>query len=252
MKTFLKFLAEGVNDKGIFKCIYIIGPAGSGKTFITKKITGGLGLRTINSDETFEYMLKKAEIVPDFNAMDKETAKQAEDIRKQSRKIMFKKKDNLLDGRLGIIIDTPGTRYNFIADDKFKLESLGYDCMMVFCAVKMQTAKNRNQERERKIPSASLEKDYKSIMSNIKYFQDLFGDDFVLINSENTEQKEFDDVWKKVKKFVEKPATKKIALKWIKKQLEPEPEPIPEPKKKDKKEPKKDLKQFKQFTLDWS
>lgn len=241
MKRFKEFLInEGVNDKGIFKCVFVVGPAGSGKTFITSKITAGLGLRTINSDETFEYMLKKAGIVPDFNSMDSETAEKAQEIRKQSRRKMFKKKDNFIDGRLGMIIDTPGTRFTYIADEKRKLELLGYECMMVFCAVKMQTAKDRNQARERKIPTASLEHDYKSIMSNIKLYQSLFGDNFVLINSEDSNQDLFDDVWKKTKKFVDKAITNSVALRWIKNQTEPEPVKQPKTTK------------VKQFTFYWS
>ena len=45
---------------GIFKAFFLAGEPGSGKTFVTKKITGGLGLKNVNSDTAFEVALKKA------------------------------------------------------------------------------------------------------------------------------------------------------------------------------------------------
>ena len=44
MKTF-KELQEGVYDPHIFKAIFLAGGPGSGKSYIAKKTTGGLGLR---------------------------------------------------------------------------------------------------------------------------------------------------------------------------------------------------------------
>ena len=53
-------IQEGLYDPGIFKAFFLAGGPGSGKTFVTKKITGGLGLKNVNSDTAFEVALKKA------------------------------------------------------------------------------------------------------------------------------------------------------------------------------------------------
>ena len=49
---------EGVNDPHIFKAVFLAGGPGSGKSFVAKKILGGTGLRSINSDEVYEFLMK--------------------------------------------------------------------------------------------------------------------------------------------------------------------------------------------------
>ncbi len=56
MKTFTD-LQEGVYDPNIFKAFFIAGGPGSGKSFVVRKTTGGLGMKVINSDDIFEKML---------------------------------------------------------------------------------------------------------------------------------------------------------------------------------------------------
>ena len=57
MKTF-KELQEGVYDPNIFKAIFLAGGPGSGKSYVSGKITGGLGLKVVNSDPHFEKLIK--------------------------------------------------------------------------------------------------------------------------------------------------------------------------------------------------
>ena len=44
-----EYLQEGVYDPGIFKAYFLAGGPGSGKTYVTRKVTGGLGLKNVNS-----------------------------------------------------------------------------------------------------------------------------------------------------------------------------------------------------------
>ena len=53
MKTYSQ-LQEGVNDPNIFKAFFLAGGPGSGKSYVVRKTTGGLGMRIVNSDEAFE------------------------------------------------------------------------------------------------------------------------------------------------------------------------------------------------------
>tara|TARA_R110000851_G_scaffold22672_1_gene67120 strand:- start:26 stop:385 length:360 start_codon:yes stop_codon:yes gene_type:complete len=55
-------LQEGVYDPNIFKAFFIAGGPGSGKSFVVRRTTGGLGLRVVNSDDAFEAQLKKANL----------------------------------------------------------------------------------------------------------------------------------------------------------------------------------------------
>ncbi len=52
-------LKEGLYDPGIFKAFFLAGGPGSGKTYVTTRVTGGMGLKNVNSDRAFEVGLKK-------------------------------------------------------------------------------------------------------------------------------------------------------------------------------------------------
>ena len=59
MKTF-QDLQEGVYDPNILKAFFLAGGPGSGKSYVVKRGTGGLGLKIVNSDDVFEKYLKDA------------------------------------------------------------------------------------------------------------------------------------------------------------------------------------------------
>ena len=63
-----QLLTEGVFDKGILKAVFMAGGPGSGKTYVASQIFGipnkvinvsASGLKTVNSDTEFEFLLKK-------------------------------------------------------------------------------------------------------------------------------------------------------------------------------------------------
>ena len=60
MKQFKQVIQEGVYDPGIFKAFFLAGGPGSGKTYVTNRSTGGMGLKLVNSDTRFERYLTKA------------------------------------------------------------------------------------------------------------------------------------------------------------------------------------------------
>ena len=53
MKTF-QDLQEGVYDPNIFNAIFLAGGPGSGKSYLVRRTTGGLGLKVLNSDDIYE------------------------------------------------------------------------------------------------------------------------------------------------------------------------------------------------------
>jgi len=68
MKLFEEYLEEGVHDPGIFKVVFTAGGPGSGKSFIAGRAGLGkfsaFGLKTVNSDNIFEKLLKDAKMEP--------------------------------------------------------------------------------------------------------------------------------------------------------------------------------------------
>ena len=59
MKTFQQ-LQEGVYDPNIFNAIFLAGGPGSGKSYVVKRSSGGLGLKIVNSDDIYEKDLEDA------------------------------------------------------------------------------------------------------------------------------------------------------------------------------------------------
>ena len=50
MKTFSE-LQEGVYDPNILKAFFLAGGPGSGKSYVVRRTTGGLGMKIVNSDD---------------------------------------------------------------------------------------------------------------------------------------------------------------------------------------------------------
>ena len=139
-------LEEGVNDPHIFKIIFMAGGPGSGKSFVSNKLLQQTGLKTINSDDIYEYMMKQKNL-----DMNPETifSPQGQEIRGKAKEITKRKQNSHIDGRLGLIIDGTGKDVNKIAKLNEKFKALGYDTSMLFVNTSEEVAQERNQKRER-------------------------------------------------------------------------------------------------------
>ena len=154
-----QMIAEGVDDPGILKCIFMAGGPGSGKSFTSEEIFGidrrfkasfaQSGLKVINSDTAFEAQLKKNGINPkDLGRIEKEEpelwkkiTEVPNGIRDRANQITKAQRDFYEAGRLGLIIDGTGDDFAKIKKQKQHAESLGYDCMMVFVNTSLEVAK---------------------------------------------------------------------------------------------------------------
>lgn len=227
-----QMIIEGVDDPGILKCVFMAGGPGSGKSFTAMEIFGinkklqssfsSFGLKSVNSDSAFEAGLKKHGINPkDLARIEKEDAelwdlitKTPGGIRDRAKQLTQKQKAFYEAGRLGMIIDGTGHRYNKIAKLKKHAEGLGYDCYMVFVNTSLEVAQERNKQRERILPDALLQKSWKDVQNNLGKFQNLFGGNFRIVD--NTVYKPItQQVQKAVNKFIRKPVYNKIGVKWI-------------------------------------
>ena len=61
-------LQEGVYDPNIFKCVFLAGGPGSGKSFVVRTTTGGLGMVIVNSDDLFEKKMEEASNELDYES----------------------------------------------------------------------------------------------------------------------------------------------------------------------------------------
>ncbi len=104
MKTFQE-LQEGLYDPNIFKAFFLAGGPGSGKSYVAGYVTGGTGLKMVNSDDAFEIMMKKAGL---SLKMPPEEEERKDVVRDRAKKVTSGRKTNYIEGRLGLIIDGTG------------------------------------------------------------------------------------------------------------------------------------------------
>ena len=211
---------EGVYDPHIFKAVFMAGGPGSGKSRIADSpILKGGGLRPINSDDVYEYKMKKAGL--DYGDPDVIYSDQGQEIRGRAKEVTAKREQMYLDGRLGIIIDGTGRDINKIATAKEKLVKMGYSCMMVFVNTSLEIAQERNVNRERTLKPEEVSRMWNEVQNNMMKFQQLFGNGkFQIVDNngglEDPERKaNFDKVQKNVTAFLSRPPSNPHAKRWI-------------------------------------
>jgi len=244
-----QLLTEGVFDKGILKAVFMAGGPGSGKSYVASQIFGipkqvnvsmPFGLKTVNSDTEFEFLLKKygfetfgtgkldidkwPDEVFDMIAGGDEDSKDMT-VRKKAKLMTADRKKNYMEGRLGMVIDGTGHNFQKIKKEKQQLEALGYDCYMVFVNTSLEVAHKRNKERVRRLPEDILEKSWKDVQKNLGGFQALFGGNFVIVDNSKflkaeEAAKKFGKIVKKyIAKFASGAVKNPIGKIWIKHNL---------------------------------
>ena len=216
MRTFTE-LQEGVYDPNIFKAIFLAGGPGSGKSYVVRRTTGGLGMKIVNSDDIYEKMLKDAgmDTTPEDIYSDK-----GQEIRVQAKGVTKRMQGNFLDGRLGLIIDGTGKDYDKISKQSAGLKSLGYECYMIFVNTSLDTAQAQNKKRKRTLPETEVSTMWNEVQQNIGKFQRLFGgSSFIVVDNNMAGEDVFEKVWKRMAMLIRKKVANPIAKRWISQEL---------------------------------
>ena len=156
----IKDIDEGINDPAIFKAIFLAGGPGSGKSYVAGRTIAGRGLKTVNSDNQFELLLKKANL---SLQMPEKDADLRAPIRDRAKAMTAKQKANYIEGRLGLVIDGTARDYKALTDQAKELQQLGYDTYMIFVNTSLDVALKRNAARPRKVPENILTNSWKSV-----------------------------------------------------------------------------------------
>jgi len=170
-KTALK---ESINDKYLYKAVFLAGGPGSGKSFIAKQMFDGMPVMFVNSDYPFEHLLKKNELPFDINPANIKTYEKQMEARDKAKKMTNIKRDYWLDGMLPLIIDGTGRNFDKIKKQGDALKKLGYDISMVFINTTLNVAKQRNQVRERVVDENIVVNAWHEVQDNIGKFQSYF------------------------------------------------------------------------------
>ena len=210
-------LQEGVYDPNIFKAFFIAGGPGSGKSFVVRRTTGGLGLRVINSDDAFEHQLKKANLSLKMPASETEPR---DIVRARAKQTTASRKAGYLECRLGIIIDGTGRDYDKIAKEATQLQQLGYDTYMIFVNTSLDVALERNAMRPRSIPEKIVTKSWRDVQQNLGKFSQFFRQGLVIVDNNDAGDDVFNLVSKQIRGLVKKKVNNGRAMEWIRNELE--------------------------------
>ena len=222
MKTFQQ-LQEGVYDPNIFNAIFLAGGPGSGKSYVVRKTTGGLGLKIVNSDDIYEKDLEKAGL--DIGKPEDIFSDEGQAIRLRSKQKTKARQMGWVDGRLGIIIDGTADKLEKITRLKNAFTHLGYDCFMIFVNTSLDVALERNSQRERSVPEFVTIQSWNNCQKNIGQFQRVFSPNNFIIIDNNVSAKELvtqtlNRVSKVVAQYMRRPVVNYTAKKWIAHELE--------------------------------
>ena len=209
-------LLEGINDPGVFKAVFMAGGPGSGKSLAAKKLGFlTMGLRPVNSDSSFEQGLKKAGL---SLKMPEDEEEQRDAIRIHAKAMTGRRQDMYVKGRLGMVIDSTARDIKKIIVQKKLLEQLGYETAMVFVNTSLETALDRNRQRERSIPDKIVQDNHKVVRANMGKLQATFGRQNFFIIDNDGDTKDLDKnttkIFPRLQAFVKSFPTNKMATAW--------------------------------------
>lgn len=158
-------LTEGINDKGIFKACFMGGQAGSGKSYVISKISGGVEPRIVNSDTWTEFLKVKAD---------------QWDFFEDRVKILTKSQLTLyLNSMLPLWVDGTSASPPSVMRRDGILKSFGYDTGMIWVNTSLESSLKRAKAREEKIGRHVDEDFIKSTYERIQklkpYYKSNFG-----------------------------------------------------------------------------
>ena len=235
MLKLMNLLTEGVHDKGIFKAVFMAGGPGSGKSYVAKELFGipdkfnisGTGLKMINQDKEYKYLLKKHNFDPEWLDVypDDVFDQFSDELRPFAKELAKQREKGYMKGKMGMIIDGTGHKFQKIKAQKKELEAEGYDTHMVFVLTSLEVAQARNKERDRVLPEKLVKKSWTDTRKNLGAYKSVFGGNFVMVDNSNfLDAKEarhkFGDIAKSyVNKWAGEPIQNPIGQHWVQDQF---------------------------------
>lgn len=241
-----RFITEGVNDRGIFKAVFLGGGPGSGKDYVLSKVLDGHGLVEINSDNALEYLMDKSNLdkkMPDNEEMQRNV------IRGKAKSIAELKQRLAINGRNGLIINGTADDPEKIIKIKKMLEDQGYDTSMIMVNTADEVSLQRNIERGqrggRTVPENIRKEKWDAVQAARSHLAELFGanyhefdnsEDLRTADPEIVKQKtdELQGLWKHFNKFTGAKPENELAKHWIGSQKQQSDVTMQAPAQKDK------------------
>lgn len=183
-RTFKQFLVqESINDKGIFKAIFVVGIPGAGKSYTVSQIKGSIPAAIANTDRSVEFLIKKWNIpsTSDNWAQFKDTA----------HRMTQGALTQALNGMRPLFIDGTSSDPSAVLRRAGLLESLGYDIGLVHVGCSLEAAKAAAHERAKKsgreVDDEFIEAVAAHDKENTEFLASKFSNFFIRINNDRDE-----------------------------------------------------------------
>lgn len=163
----MRTLLESINDKGLFKAIFLAGIPGAGKSTLIQSIENpDYDARLVDPDVYVEFLDKKYHT--GF----------ANDIYRKIVPLKVSQLTSWVNGMLPMYVaGTARSSYNILKRDEI-LESFGYDTAMIWVTSDIQTAMTNMQMRNRKVSLADVQQAFENLEQNYKTYQQHYGSKF--------------------------------------------------------------------------
>ncbi len=164
------------------KAIFLAGAAGSGKSYMTQQLIPS-NMVVINSDDTYEEMLKASGIGLKQKDFTPDQLSQAAKLQAQARKVTQDKLTQAMSSAQNIVIDGTGAASNPILKKKQELEQLGYATFMLMVYVSPLVSLEQNSKRDRSLMPGIVLRTWRDVYRNIDTYEREFGDTFTIVNN---------------------------------------------------------------------
>ena len=190
------------------KAIILAGAPGAGKGFILRGLDLG-SLKTLNVDDIYVPMLKKANITLDLkNATPEERSNQAKAMAAANKE--FKANlDSTIGNKESFVLDGTGASFNQTSKLKDQLEEAGYQVFMLYVYTDLERSLKQNQDRyeksggkDRSLAPGIVMKTWKDVTQNYEPYKNLFGSNFVSV-ANTLEDQEISDLESIIKTYLD-------------------------------------------------
>ena len=167
------FLSESINDKGIFKAVFMAGVPGSGKTYTSATLTNGtIPLRVVNTDVWYPMFKKNWDM---WDSVDDKTLKLTKEQLTQ-----------YLNSCLPLLIDSTSGSQSRLIRRRGILESFGYDTSMIWVNTSLDVAIKRASQRDRKVDKEYIIQIHNELSEVKEYYRSKFS---LFIEVDNNDDK---------------------------------------------------------------
>lgn len=197
-------LNESINDKGLFKAVFVGGLPGAGKTYTISKITDGqIAPRIVSTDNYVDYMANRGV-----------EGVEESDINRVTNSSL----SHFISGMLPLMVDSTCTDTNTTITRVELLKSIGYDVSFVWIETSPDVAWNRIVERQKTSSRRTSREFFNEVVESISQSKEIISKAYGIIEIDNNDELNDDTIiklYKQIKYFYSSPLQNEIGIKNI-------------------------------------